>query len=379
MRIAHISDTHLGFRQYGLPEREDDFTNSFVQAFDKIVELKPDLIIHTGDLFESSHPPTRALKVAMEVLSKVSEKKIPIYILPGTHDLPKTASMVESPTSLLTFINGVYDFGLMERQNFTVSQKIDGQTLTICGVPYSIDPTKLREHICKMKAPKGNCILLFHEGLKEVFPEFEISIKDLPEGFSYYGLGHLHTHHVFKHPKSGAPISYPGSTEVTDFSEVDQEKGFNLIEIDGKEIKVEFVKLHPIRKFVDLPCIGCTDKDSEVIVTEAISTIKKHTKEGNIARLNFDGKMALGKMAAMNLVEIEKYATNEAKLLYLEYNNKIEPLELKGQSVAEIRIESPEREIAKFINELPGYSEPQKQQYLKLAIGFINKVRESAR
>lgn len=379
MRIAHISDTHLGFRQYGLPEREEDFTNAFIQAFTKILELKPDIIIHTGDFFESSHPPTRALKVAMEVLSKVSKKKIPVFILPGTHDLPKTTSMTESPTSLLTFIDGVYDFGLMKRQNFTLTEKIDGQTLTICGIPYSIDPVKLKEHIKKMKAPKGISILLFHEGIKEVFPEFEISIKDLPEGWSYYGVGHLHNHQIFKHPKTQAPISYPGSIEITDFSEINQEKGFNLVEIDGKDVNVKFIKLPLSRKFVDLPVIDCTDKNPEVVVAKAISLIKKYTREGYVARLNLAGKMALGKIAAINLTEIEKYATKEAKLLYLEYNNQIEPLELKGQPISEIRIDSPEKEVAKFINELPDYTKVQKQRYLKLAISFINKVRESER
>lgn len=379
MRIAHISDTHLGCRQYGLQEREEDFKNAFIRAFERIIELRPDLVIHTGDLFDYSHPPTRALKTAMEVLSKVSEKRIPVFILPGTHDLPKTASMAESPTSILTYIDGVYDFGLMEKQNFTVTQKVDGKTLTLCGIPFSIDPSKLKEHIKRIKAPRGNSILLFHEGLKEIFPEFEISLKDLPGGFDYYGIGHIHKRMEFKHPKTGAPICLPGSLEVTDFTDAGQDKGFNLVEMNGKEVDVEFVKLPICRPFIDLPPVDCTDKNPEAIVAEVISLIKKHTKEGCVARLNLTGKLALGKIAAINFVEIEKYATQEAKLLHLEYNNQIEPIELKGQKIGEIRIESPEREVKKFIDELPGYTKVQKQLYLKLAVSFIDKAKESRR
>ena len=74
MRIAHISDTHLGFRQYELQEREEDFKRAFVDAFEKIAELRPDVVVHTGDLFDYSHPPTRTLKTAMEVLSMFSRK-----------------------------------------------------------------------------------------------------------------------------------------------------------------------------------------------------------------------------------------------------------------------------------------------------------------
>jgi len=379
MRIAHISDTHLGFRQYGLQEREEDFKKAFVDAFEKIAELSPDIVVHTGDLFDYSHPPTRALKTAMEVLSKFSQKGIPVFILPGTHDLPKTARMTESPTTILSFINGVYDFGLMEKQNFTAKQKVDGKPLTLCGIPYSIDPLRLKEYIKNMKAPKGRAVLLFHEGLKEIFPEFEISIKDLPPGFDYYGVGHIHKRREFKHPKTSAPICFPGSTETTDFSEADVEKGFYLVEINKKEVDIEFVKLRAGRSFVDLPEIDCTDKDPEIIVNEAIQLIKKHAREGSVVRLNLAGKMPLGKVGAINFIEIEKYATSEAKLLYLEYSNQIEPIELKGQRIGEIRIEPPEKEIEKFIKVLPGYTKAQKQRYQKLAINFINKVTEARR
>jgi DNA repair exonuclease SbcCD nuclease subunit len=379
MRIVHISDTHLGFRQYGLQEREEDFKKAFVDAFEKIAELRPDVVVHTGDLFDYSHPPTRALKTAMEVLSKFSHKGIPVFILPGTHDLPKTAGMTESPTTILAFINGVYDFGLTEGQNFTVKQKVDGKPLTLCGIPYSIDPLRLKEYITNMKAPKGTSILLFHEGLKEIFPEFEISIKDLPAGFDYYGIGHIHKRREFRHPKTSAPICFPGSTEITDFSDADQEKGFYLVEINKKKVDLEFVKLRAGRPFVDLPEIDCTDKDPEIIVTEAIQLIKKHTREGSVVRLNLAGKMALGKVGAINFIEIEKYATSEANLLYLEYNNQIEPIELKGQRIGEIKIEPPENEIKKFIKALPGYTKAQKQRYQKLAIDFIRKVAEAGR
>jgi DNA repair exonuclease SbcCD nuclease subunit len=379
MRIAHISDTHLGFRQYGLQEREEDFKKAFADAFEKIAELRPDLVVHTGDLFDYSHPPTRALKTAMEVLSKFSQKGIPVFILPGTHDLPKTASITESPTTILAFINGVYDFGLMEKQNFTAKQKVDEKLLTLCGIPYSIDPLKLKEYIRNLKAPKGRSVLLFHEGLKEIFPEFEISIKDLPEGFDYYGAGHVHKRREFRHPETSAPICFPGSTETTDFSEADEEKGFYLIEINKKEVGLEFVKLRAGRPFVNLPQIDCTDKDPEIIVTEAIQLIKKHAKEGAVVRLNLAGKMPLGKVGAINFIEIEKYALHEAKLLYLEYNNQIEPIELKGQPIGEIRIEPPEKEIKKFIKALPGYTKAQKQRYQKLAIDFIRKAIETRR
>ena len=36
MKFAHLADTHLGYRQYGLFEREKDFYEVFEKVIDKI-------------------------------------------------------------------------------------------------------------------------------------------------------------------------------------------------------------------------------------------------------------------------------------------------------------------------------------------------------
>jgi len=89
--------------------------------------------------------------------------------------------------------------------------------------------------------------------------------------------------------------------------------------------------------------------------------------------------MPLGKVGAINFLEIEKYVVHEARLLYLEYNNQIEPIELKGQPIGKIKIEPPDIEIKKFIQALSGYTKTQKQRYQNLAIDFVNRVTEAER
>ena len=37
-KIAHLADTHLGYRQYGLLEREEDFYDAFNKIIDDIIE-----------------------------------------------------------------------------------------------------------------------------------------------------------------------------------------------------------------------------------------------------------------------------------------------------------------------------------------------------
>ena len=54
MRFAHLSDSHLGYRQFGILEREQDFYDVFARNIDKIIEMDVDFVIHSGDLFDNN-------------------------------------------------------------------------------------------------------------------------------------------------------------------------------------------------------------------------------------------------------------------------------------------------------------------------------------
>jgi len=59
MKILHISDTHLGYSAYrkltddNINQREMDNYNSFQKIIDYAIKLKPDIVLHSGDLFDS--------------------------------------------------------------------------------------------------------------------------------------------------------------------------------------------------------------------------------------------------------------------------------------------------------------------------------------
>ena len=44
IKFAHLADTHLGYRQFGLLEREKDFYEVFDKIIDKIIEEKVDFV-----------------------------------------------------------------------------------------------------------------------------------------------------------------------------------------------------------------------------------------------------------------------------------------------------------------------------------------------
>ena len=86
IKFAHLSDTHLGYRQYGLEKRESDFYNTFTRVIDDIISENVDFVIHSGDLFETNRPPNNAHFTFQKALKKLNDANIPIYTIAGNHD-----------------------------------------------------------------------------------------------------------------------------------------------------------------------------------------------------------------------------------------------------------------------------------------------------
>ena len=114
-RIIHISDTHLGYTDPqspysdGVQLRESDIYAAFRQTADRIIEIKPDAVIHTGDLFHRPSPANRPLVECLTQIKRITEAGIPFIVIAGNHSTPR--SNITSPIlGALRSINGVYPF-----------------------------------------------------------------------------------------------------------------------------------------------------------------------------------------------------------------------------------------------------------------------------
>jgi len=67
VKLAHLADLHLGFRQYsrqtaqGINQREADVARACRRALDDVVAQEPDLVVIAGDLFHSVRPTNTAI------------------------------------------------------------------------------------------------------------------------------------------------------------------------------------------------------------------------------------------------------------------------------------------------------------------------------
>jgi len=70
--IAHLSDVHLGRRQYGLEARAKDYELAFLRAIDEIIGLREergvDLVLVSGDLFDNPRPSPSTYLTAIKAL-----------------------------------------------------------------------------------------------------------------------------------------------------------------------------------------------------------------------------------------------------------------------------------------------------------------------
>jgi len=84
--FVHASALHLGYAQYGLEARRQDFDNAFTELVDKTIELKPAFMIIAGDLFHQARPSNTTLENAIRNFKRLRDAGIPVLTVDGSHD-----------------------------------------------------------------------------------------------------------------------------------------------------------------------------------------------------------------------------------------------------------------------------------------------------
>lgn len=94
-RLLHTSDTHLGFRQYHLDERRQDFADAFSEVITSAIEHDVDAVVHAGDLFHTSRPGITPLQTVLTELQRLQRAEIPFLLIVGNHERTHDRNWVE--------------------------------------------------------------------------------------------------------------------------------------------------------------------------------------------------------------------------------------------------------------------------------------------
>ena len=253
MQIIHFSDTHLGFNdldilnEENINQREADFYDAFSQVVEQIKIIKPDYIIHTGDLFHRSSPSNRAITFALEQLKIIDSLDIPFILIAGNHSTPRTN--LNSP--ILKIFEGFKNLHVSYNQEY---KKIEFDDVVFHTLPHMNDDTKALSQIelCEenISTEKKNIMMmhcsvgafyLMQEFGEWVYPGDKEYIFDKMD---YVALGHWHGFgEVSRHEN----VYYSGSTERTSLNDKRNSKGFVQLELnDTLHVEYKEIKIRPI-------------------------------------------------------------------------------------------------------------------------------------
>jgi DNA repair protein SbcD/Mre11 len=253
--FVHASDLHLGYAQYGLEVRRQDFDNAFSELVDKTIELKPDFMIIAGDLFHQARPSNHTLENTIRSFKRLKDAGIPVLTVDGSHD---SAPNIITSTILYPLDSANLIIHLPRHRGACWSKP---DCCYVYGIPNYHNRHKTQEALPKFMeenppTPKAGVanIFVFHGALdlpdvKPLYIEAEILPSELPDGFCYYAAGHIHDRIQSKF-KDGVLV-YSGCTETVSYDEATITKGFYHVKVDEKgQIYPELIELTSPRRFV---------------------------------------------------------------------------------------------------------------------------------
>lgn len=251
-KLYIISDTHIGYRQYGLKDRNDDFENAF-ENFYKAIPADSE-VLHGGDILHQKCPYSSSIAFLKELNAIQIRKNITTYIISGNHEKSKPSwiDIVEQTDS---------DYGFKCIDNQTVELK---NGMTVHGLP----EMSKDQYLDVFNTLDKNDILMLHTAVLEFigYPsEKALSIEagDLPTAkFKYIVVGDTHVSSV-EESEDGCKVISPGSTEMNSESEPFTKYFYEILE-DGK---LEAHKLETRKVFQ-------FSIDSDKSEQEAFDTIK---------------------------------------------------------------------------------------------------------
>ncbi len=350
MRIVHFSDTHLGFNdldvinEENINQREADFYDAFSQVVEQIKEIKPDYIIHTGDLFHRTSPSNRAITFALEQFKIINSLNIPFILIAGNHSTPRTN--LSSP--ILKIFENFENIYVSYDQQY---KKVEFENIVFHCLPHMNDDTKALSQIelCKegIVDSKKN-IMMMHCSvgawyLMQEFGEwvYPTDKEYIFEKMDYVALGHWHGFgKVGKHEN----VYYSGSTERTSLNDKRNSKGFALITLeDSLSIEYKEIQIRPILEFQ----IDCENIEASIEALD-LANIKDTICEVKLTNLTTMQSIDINTADIKKVFDLALYANVKREFKTssdVKTIDDIESLSLEDYFIEHIKVDSKSEEF----------------------------------
>lgn len=294
---------HLSFRQ----QRREELLLAVRRLVDYALSVQADLLLLTGDLFDSARVTRNTLDFLHREFSRFSGR---IFITPGNHD-PYT---LESPYTTDPFPPNTHVFGDYEEVYLPELHCV------VCGEGFreAVVTRNLLEGISAPTTAPIKILLLHGEvttGASRYNPMTRESLRS--SGFSYVALGHRHEYSGIQR-EGTVSYAYAGIPEGRGFDELG-EKGVITGEVFADGVNLKFQKLAQ-RTYEEVPVdlTGCLTHqemlDRILMAGKRADTIPKILLRGELppyaildeARLEGELSRHLEEFSLVDLTQVEK-------------------------------------------------------------------------
>lgn len=406
MKITIVADCHLNkvnFSSFkdkdsGVPYKSYDFMKAFEFIIDKnINEIKPDLFVVAGDIYDTHDPSNSVRAFFNKQMSRLVECNIPVILLVGNHDICKknhaldplkeiklrNLRVIEEP-KLLKFKEHVL---LLYPYSISVERSlIDNRSLYFNFIKES------KEKIEKEGVQDWPVIFFGHFGVKGASlnrgtsrgkqldfkntSSHDISVSDLDQsGANYVFLGDYHSHQIL--PTKNCISMYTGSIEKDDVTHKDLPKGFIVYDSTNEEIdqygKSRFVEYPNCRPIVSL--YGNLDQ-----IKEGIEKLTDN-ESGASVRIFYEGDANGAKEFHLELDKLKESIKNKIQPVHMFDAQKItDTAEEKGKQIEQKIIETghmTEDEVMDTIEEI--LKEKNEESEFKILLEMAKDIKKEAK
>ena len=247
---------------------------------DAILEREVDLVIHSGDVFDSVRPATHVIIGFLKQTARITARAdIPYLVIAGNHETPR----LRTTTAALEYANLVNAYSAhgfeIDYEQIEVGDALVGVTLVphgAVGTTGAVTPE--RDADINILVTHGLVPNL--EARQHEMGEANLQPGMLEGGFDYIALGHYHEFHEHK-----ANSFYAGATERFSFGEVESVPGFAIVAFDGGGgVSVEHVPVEA-RPMMDLPFIRAREMDAADLTEEIRKRSANADLDGAVVRL----------------------------------------------------------------------------------------------
>ena len=384
MKLAHLADLHLGFRQYdrqtprGGNQRETDVAEAFRRVVDDLLSQRPDLIVIAGDVFHSVRPTNPAILFLFQQLHRLRTglPDSPIVMIAGNHDTPRST---ETGTILRLYEALGVHVAVEDARYFTFS-KLD---CSVLAVPHQALTQPERPALRPQRGTTLNVFLLHGQlpGVGEQRGTMEyggatVQLEDLaPAQWDYVALGHYHVARQLE-----ANAWYSGSVEYVapnPWGQMDDEKelgvqgkGYLLVHLP--RARVEFRPVGLTRRHVELPSIegkGLTPKELDERIAAAVAGAKPAIDDQIVRQLAFDVSRATAR-------DLDHAAIRAYKARALHFQLDLRRPEVHRTEVAGApgRRQTLPETVQEFLEHRPLDADLDRAEFVRLGVEYVAHV-----